>query len=184
MEVQSLSVIEALASGTPVIGLSNETIDELVDARVGFALPQRASPAAFAQRIQALCSLPQPHYDRLCRSARARVAHLGWPQIQAQTAAAYAELAERRRPRARSDAQIAKIIERIPSKKVQRILTERLDRFNETLRKTVRPHYRLGLISRVTHANQVSGKTWFYVVLTRVVSTFLGEWSNVDRVGI
>ena len=29
MEVQSLVVIEALASGTPVVGLSNETIDEL-----------------------------------------------------------------------------------------------------------------------------------------------------------
>ena len=174
MEVQSLSVIEALASGTPVIGLSNETIDELVDERVGCALPQHASPAAFAQRIQALCSLPQPQYAQLCRNARARVAHLGWPQIQQQTAAAYAQLAARR-PRARSEAQIAKIIERIPSKQVQRILTERLARLNETLRKTVQPHYRLGLISRMAYANQISGKTWFYVGLTRVVSTFLGE---------
>ena len=31
MEVQSLAVLEALASGTPVLGLSNETIDELID---------------------------------------------------------------------------------------------------------------------------------------------------------
>jgi len=30
MEVQSLVIIEALTSGTPVVGLANETIDELI----------------------------------------------------------------------------------------------------------------------------------------------------------
>ncbi len=35
MEVQSLAIIEALASGSPVIGLGNETVDELVDETNG-----------------------------------------------------------------------------------------------------------------------------------------------------
>ncbi|MCX6724912.1 MAG: glycosyltransferase, partial [Candidatus Shapirobacteria bacterium] len=41
MEVQSLVIIEALASGTPVVGLANETVDELVDSSVGFRLEKK-----------------------------------------------------------------------------------------------------------------------------------------------
>jgi 1,2-diacylglycerol 3-alpha-glucosyltransferase len=73
MEVQSLSVIEALASGTPVVGLANETIDELVDDRVGFRLDSLTDPEGFAQRVHEICALPQPAYEELCHNARRRV---------------------------------------------------------------------------------------------------------------
>ena len=93
MEVQSLVVIEALASGTPVVGLSNETVDELVDDTVGARLPKEASPAEFAAAVERLCSLPQADYDRLCENARRRVQHLDWSTVADALTDAYAALA-------------------------------------------------------------------------------------------
>jgi glycosyltransferase involved in cell wall biosynthesis len=176
MEVQSLSVIEALASGTPVVGLSNETIDELVDEQVGACLAQDASPEAFAERVHALCSLPQPEYDQLCANARRRVAHLGWPAIREQTTAAYAELIAHRQ--AKSDVQIAKIIERISSEEIQEIVVERMIRIKQLLREKVHPHSRLDLYARMAYAKEIPQTTWFYVGLTRLVSSFLSEISS------
>ena len=89
LEVQSLTVIEALASGRPVIGLGNETIDELVDERVGRCLPRDAAPEEFARSVEQVCNLPQVEYDRLSRQARERVAHMDWNQVVDQTVAAY-----------------------------------------------------------------------------------------------
>jgi len=51
MEVQSLVVIEALGSGTPVEGLSNETVNELVDDTVGCRLPKEATAAEFTRSV-------------------------------------------------------------------------------------------------------------------------------------
>lgn len=50
-EAQSLVIIEALASGTPIIGLSNETIDELIDDTVGMRLGEKTTPEKFAQKL-------------------------------------------------------------------------------------------------------------------------------------
>jgi glycosyltransferase involved in cell wall biosynthesis len=176
VEVQSLSVIEALASGTPVVGLSNETIDELVDERVGARLAHDTSPEAFARRVREICSLSQPEYAQLCGNARRRIAHLGWSQVQERTTAAYAELIAHRQ--AKSDAQIARIIERIPSREIQEILVERLIHIKKLLREKVHPHSRLDLYSRIAYARQIPQRTWFYVGLTRFVSSFLGEISS------
>ena len=55
MEVQSLAMMEALASGTPVVGLSNETIDELIDENVGARLPKGATPESFAAAVRTVC---------------------------------------------------------------------------------------------------------------------------------
>jgi glycosyltransferase involved in cell wall biosynthesis len=49
LEVQSLVVIEALASGIPVVGLANETVDELIDDAFGRRLPKETTPAEFAR---------------------------------------------------------------------------------------------------------------------------------------
>jgi glycosyltransferase involved in cell wall biosynthesis len=179
MEVQSLSIIEALASGTPVVGLSNETIDELVDERVGFCLNHDASPQAFAARVREICRLTPAEYAALCQNARQRVAHLGWAEVQERTIVAYAQLIERRRHK--SDEQIVRAIERISSEQIQQILFKRVLRLNRTLRKRFHPHSRLGLISRMTYANQISQTTWFYVGLTRFVSSFLGQISPLRR---
>jgi len=92
LEVQSLTVIEALASGTPVIGLANETVDELVDDAVGRRLPRETPPAEFARCVERVCSLPQARYDRLCRQATDRVAQMDWTRVVDATAAAYETL--------------------------------------------------------------------------------------------
>ena len=92
MEVQSLVVLEALASGTPVVGLSNETIDELIDDEVGAWLAKDQNPAEFADQVLRICSLPEVSYQAMCQSARDRVAHLDWSNVIEQTALAYREI--------------------------------------------------------------------------------------------
>ncbi|MCX7751139.1 MAG: glycosyltransferase [Candidatus Bipolaricaulota bacterium] len=101
LEVQSLAVIEALAAGTPVVGLANATIDELVDDRVGKRLSPDASPAEFAREVERICALPPEAYERMCRAARERVRPLDWESVVERTTNVYRELAlarARRRP--------------------------------------------------------------------------------------
>lgn len=50
-EAQSLVIIQSLASGKPVIGLSNETIDELINKSNGLSLPKSTSPKSFAKEL-------------------------------------------------------------------------------------------------------------------------------------
>lgn len=91
-EVQSLAVLEALASGTPVVGLSNETIDEFANGVGCICLPKETSPARFAERILEICCLPQERYVQLCQDAKGRVAHLDWNAIAQRTTEVYSEL--------------------------------------------------------------------------------------------
>jgi glycosyltransferase involved in cell wall biosynthesis len=92
MEVQSLVVIEALASGTPIVGLSNETIDELINDEVGAWLARNQKPSEFAEQIVQLCSLPEARYREICQNARDRVAHLDWSNVVELTTLAYREI--------------------------------------------------------------------------------------------
>lgn len=92
MEVQSLVVIEALASGTPVVGLSNETIDELVSEDVGAWLAKDQTPEVFAKQIESICNLPPDQYQRICQNARERVQHLDWSNVVDSTVEAYQEI--------------------------------------------------------------------------------------------
>ena len=92
MEVQSLVVIEALASGTPVVGLSNETIDELVSVDVGAWLAKDQKPTAFAKQIERICNLPPDQYQNVCQNARERVQHLDWSNVVDSTVEAYQEI--------------------------------------------------------------------------------------------
>ena len=92
MEVQSLVVIEALASGTPVVGLSNETIDELVSDDVGAWLFKNKKPSEFADQIMRICSMPEDQYGEICQNARDRVAHLDWSNVVETTTLAYREI--------------------------------------------------------------------------------------------
>jgi len=94
MEVQSLAVIEALAAGKPIVGFSNETIDEFIDDSVGYNFSIKTSPSDFAKKIENICSQSKNDYEKMCRLARKRVSRLDWEDIVPQTLEAYKILEE------------------------------------------------------------------------------------------
>jgi glycosyltransferase involved in cell wall biosynthesis len=95
LEVQATVINEALASGTPVVALDNETLD-LIDDSVGYHLDKDTSPAEFARCVRHICSLPKPEYEAMCLRARERVCGMDWSGVVEQHLAAYeAILAER-----------------------------------------------------------------------------------------
>ncbi len=51
-EAQCLSIIQSMAAGKPVIGLSNETIDDLVDISNGLSLRKNTTPKMFAEKLK------------------------------------------------------------------------------------------------------------------------------------
>ena len=89
MEVQSLVVMEAMASGTPVVGLSNETMDQFVNEKNGFNFPKRTSPKIFADKILKLSNLSQKDYKKLCVNARKKMETYDWVKIREQTEKMY-----------------------------------------------------------------------------------------------
>jgi hypothetical protein len=97
LEVQSLAVLEALSSGTPVVSLSNETTDEFVDDSVGYNLPLSTPPERFAAKIVEICGLPRGEYERLCENARKRVAHLDWAMVVESATRMYSEVIDLKR---------------------------------------------------------------------------------------
>jgi glycosyltransferase involved in cell wall biosynthesis len=96
MEVQSLAVLEALASGTPIISLPNETTSEFVDETVGYNFEGLVEPATFAEKIESLASISTKEYKNMCIEAREKVADLDWCNIAVQTVEMYKELIERK----------------------------------------------------------------------------------------
>jgi glycosyltransferase involved in cell wall biosynthesis len=166
MEVQSLVVLEALASGTPVVGLSNETIDELVDEQVGCKLSKDSPPGEFARCVQAICEQSPSAYARMCQNARQRVERFDWANVVRLTVSNYESLiAAKPSVSQESRIHILDIIELIPSEDVRRALAERVI----ALDRTVRSHHdsRWDLIKE---AKRVSKPTWFFVVLTLLFS--------------
>ncbi|HQF46552.1 MAG TPA: glycosyltransferase [Anaerolineaceae bacterium] len=139
MEVQSLVVIEALASGTPVVGLSNETIDELVDESNGACLPKDASPEEFARAVQRIGELPAPEYQALCQAARRRVQHLDWSNIMARTVESYRQvLAEKAAAQPKSPlADLPALMERIPDERLRQVLADLQERISPPLEELV-----------------------------------------------
>ncbi|MBM3205447.1 glycosyltransferase family 4 protein [Candidatus Shapirobacteria bacterium] len=130
MEVQSLVIIEALASGTPVVGLSNETVDELVDEQVGVRLEKKTSPRLFAQKVKKICSLSSKDYETLCRECQKRVAHLNWPEIVRQTELAYQKLIRQKKitKQERKLKNIKEILELLPKSKFKEFLQKQIEK--------------------------------------------------------
>jgi hypothetical protein len=169
MEVQSLVVIEALASGTPVVGLSNETIDELVNEQVGCRLQKEAEPEEFARCVERICTLPQPEYDALCDNARARVMGHDWSRVISQTISIYEELAEREPPSAEtSRLGMAKALSLIPPGEVKDFLAKRVTVLEKTLQITTPTESTFA--SRVRKARRVPNSTWLFFALTLPLS--------------
>lgn len=68
-EAQSLVIVEALASSTPVIGLENETVSELINSTNGLVVPTRTSPSMFAKVVREYAT-NNKNYEKLSRQAR------------------------------------------------------------------------------------------------------------------
>jgi 1,2-diacylglycerol 3-alpha-glucosyltransferase len=125
MEVQSLVVLEALASGTPVVGLSNETVDELVDDTVGCRLSKEAAPEEFARSVEKICALPQQEYDRMCEAARRRVQSMDWSVVVNRTSEAYETILKDAALYQPDQTRLSKIIDLVPSSPVRSFLHRR-----------------------------------------------------------
>jgi len=129
MEVQSLVIIEALASGTPVVGLSNETVDELVDASDGIRLSKDASPREFAAAVHMICELGEAEYRKLCENSRSRVNTLDWSIVMEKTLQCYTEISVQKAKAPASTIStevLQKTIAQLPAGRLQGILLEAL----------------------------------------------------------
>ncbi|MGC9397733.1 MAG: glycosyltransferase family 4 protein [Anaerolineae bacterium] len=172
MEVQSLSVIEALASGTPVIGLSNETIDELVDDKVGCCLPQDAPPEAFAACIERLATLAPDAYRRLCSEAQARVANLDWTNVVPQTVQAYHTLIREKRPFLEEELKkerrhLRELVSFLPAGEIRETLLDKVGAWKQPARGPLR---RFTPAMKIRALRRVPGSTWILSGLTILVS--------------
>lgn len=67
-EAQSLAIIEALASGIPVIGLKNETASDLVNTSNGLILPKDTTPKKFA--LSAFNFIKDVDYKKMSNNAK------------------------------------------------------------------------------------------------------------------
>ncbi|MBL7123469.1 MAG: glycosyltransferase [Actinobacteria bacterium] len=130
MEVQSLVIIEALASGTPVVGLSNETVNEFIDDSVGFCLEEKTSPRTFAEKVKKICSLSQKEYEFLCHNARKKVAHLDWPDIVKQTEMVYQKLIKEKKINRgeKKMSNIKEILKMLPPPKFKSFLQKKVQK--------------------------------------------------------
>lgn len=171
MEVQSLVVIEALASGTPVVGLSNETVDELVDEKVGYRLPKEAPPQEFASRVEDICNLPPSAYEALCRQARDRVSHLDWSNVVDQTVSAYRELMEEKPAVTEEEgAVLSDLVSALPSGEVKDILAERIESVREEPGAATQLLMGLSMGRKWQALKRVPGSTWLLAGVTIIVS--------------
>jgi glycosyltransferase involved in cell wall biosynthesis len=159
MEVQSLVIIESLASGTPVVGLSNETIEELVDEETGKRLPKDTPHEVFARCVEEMCNLPQPVYDRMCEAARLRVSGLDWKNVMETTVKVYDQLiAEKDKNQPVDQGRLLQIIARIPPGMVRDALLD----------KVVTPLY-----TSIRKQQRVTSKSRFFAGVTAVGSIFI-----------
>ncbi len=121
MEVQSLVIMEALGSGTPIVGLSNETMEELIDNSTGRNLAKNTDPKEFAKIVEKVCSLNKRKYKRMSKNCRERVKHMDWDKIADRTIKAYEEYLNRDQKISGRHGRIERFMNLLP-KRVQRIL--------------------------------------------------------------
>ena len=108
-EVQSLAILEALASGTPVVGLNNETVEDFINEHTGIKLEKNAKPQEFAKAVKRFSRLPDTQYKEKSLNCVKAVEHFDWSNVQEQTIEKYKEIISNRRSK-RSDIQIMKLL--------------------------------------------------------------------------
>lgn len=92
MEVQSLSIMEALASGTPVIALENETTIEFVSEENGYLFDAKVSEREFARKVWELSRLSEKEYRNLSVNAKNKMQDYDLKLVAEQTYNLYSEL--------------------------------------------------------------------------------------------
>ena len=90
-EVQSLVIIEAMASGKPIIGLKNETINELVNNTNGLSLPQGTSPKVFADKVKQYVQKTNKNYLNVAKATRLSSSRFDVVKVAPRVAAAYGQ---------------------------------------------------------------------------------------------
>lgn len=93
-EAFSLSIIEAMAAGKPVIGLENDTTSKLVNASNGILLPQNTSPKEFADKVRQIASSSQQEYEQLANNSRHTAQPFSWNTAMSQYQRLYQDLVE------------------------------------------------------------------------------------------
>jgi len=152
MEVQSLVVIEALASGTPVLGLANETIDELVNEKVGGRLPKDTSPEGFAREVVRICNLPQAEYEQLCQNARQRVKDMDWENVTRMTRIAYEALRKTHPSLSPEEgrARLTRLITLLPSGQLRDYISQHSEKVTARFRQARKVDRRTWIVSGAT----------------------------------
>jgi glycosyltransferase involved in cell wall biosynthesis len=84
-------VLEAFASGLPVVGVDRGGVRELITHGVNGLLAPPRAPAAFAELIHSLLVRPA-EAARLGARARATAAHYRWPEVSRRLLATYRQL--------------------------------------------------------------------------------------------
>ncbi len=98
LEVQSLVILESLATGTPVVGLSNETVDELIiDNYNGFRLKKEANPEEFAKKVLSISNLNEQSYRVMCENCRETAKKFDWREVIKKTTNLYEIIKEKAR---------------------------------------------------------------------------------------
>ena len=174
MEAQSLVIIEALASGTPVVGLSNETIDELVDDSVGCCLPKDTEPKVFARRVQEICTVPPSTYEQICAKARRRVSDFDWSNVVDSTVEAYdILLGQETEVTEEENSSLANLVSFLPDGEVKEMLVKRLDTWER--QNEEQGSFRLGktLRAKMRALRRVPHSTWILAGLTILLSLII-----------
>jgi glycosyltransferase involved in cell wall biosynthesis len=92
-EVQSLAVIESLASGTPVIGLENTTTTELIQNNEnGYILNSESSPKEFADKLSEYLEISEEKYENLSKRSKESVEFLDYSRISENYVDFYSDL--------------------------------------------------------------------------------------------
>ncbi len=95
LETFGLAALEALACGTPVVGVAGCGVGELVEGQPGAGVATLARPAAFATAVEELLAVPAPIRRR---AARARAETYSWPATVAAMLDIHAGLASQAVP--------------------------------------------------------------------------------------
>jgi glycosyltransferase involved in cell wall biosynthesis len=144
-EAQSLVIIEALASATPVIGLRNETIAELIDGKNGVSFPKKTTTHDFAERILTYVSSNENHYNKTCLYARKNIDRFDIDNVSEKILSAYG---------------VAKSVKPKKESKTIEVLTKHLPK---PLREPLREYY-------VKINKGRMGRIWFYIAISMLIT--------------